>query len=127
MEYARSLHGQRTVQNHPKIRAGFDQFFLPDQPQKVEHLLRAADRKGRDHHVAAPVKRSLYDIGQFHHIVRLLSRMQSVAVGRLHHHIIRLIGIFGILDDRLILIADISGEYDLALLVTLLKPHFNGC
>ena len=51
--------------------------------------------------------------------------MQPVAVGGLDQDIIRLFHIFGILEDRLVFISEISGEYYLLRDISLGQPYFH--
>ena len=52
--------------------------------------------------------------------------MGTVTVGALHNHIICLVRVLRILDQRLILVSDIAGEDDLFLYTVLIDPDFNG-
>ena len=82
-----SLHCQRTV--YPDLEAlmiFYHALFL-DLPDKVQHFLCSAHRKGRNNHISAPVKGSLDDLRQFHCVICRFF-MASVPVGGLHHHII---------------------------------------
>ena len=92
-----------------------------DLTDKVEHLLRAAHRKAGNDHIAAPVKGALQDLRQLAHIVRLRA-VATVAVGRFHKGVVRLFDVSRILDDGLIQIADITGEYQLGRGLTLGDP-----
>ncbi len=51
--------------------------------------------------------------------------MHPVTVGRLHDHIIRFFCGCGILQQRLMLVADIAGKYDLLRIAVLCQPDFD--
>ena len=52
--------------------------------------------------------------------------MKPVAIGALHHYVIRIFDILGIPDQRLILIADVTGKYDFLRNIILFDPYLDG-
>ena len=119
------LDRQRTVQIHIEIPVFRQKIIFLDLPDEIEHLLGPAHGKGRDDHIAAPVKCLLDDPCKFTDIVRLLRSVYAVAVCGLHNHIIRCIRIARILDDRLIDISHISGKNQFFRHISLGRPHFD--
>ena len=102
----------------------FDQSFFLDLPQKIQHFLRAAHRKAGHHHVAAPIKGALQNFCQLCHIVRS-GVVVAVAVGGLHDEVIGMAGVGRILDERLVLVADIAGKHQLGGSVALGDPQLD--
>ena len=96
-----------------------------DLTDKIEDLLRSADRKRRDHNVSVTIQCSLDDLRELFDVL-VGPVMGAVAVSALHHHIIRLIRIMRVLDQRLILVSDIAGEHDLFLYAVLVDPDLDG-
>ena len=96
-----------------------------DLPNEVQKLLSAAHGEGGDHHIAAPAQRLVDDLGQIVGIAPHLG-VVAVAVGALHHHIVRPAEELRIPDDGLIHVADIAGEHDVALLAALGQLHEDG-
>ena len=108
-ENVRRFDGQRGVDVDFKVVMSIDHLVLLDVPDEIKHLLRAPHRKGRDHHVSAPVKGTL-DHGCEGSRVIIVRRalMASVAIGGFHHDIIRFLRIGRIADQRLVLVPNIS-------------------
>ena len=52
--------------------------------------------------------------------------MGTVTVGTFHYHVVGLIRVLRILDQRFVLVSDIAGENDLLLYAVLIDPDFNG-
>ena len=127
VEDLRGFHSQRTVHIDREILMPVHQLLYLDLAEKIQHLLGPSYRKGRNHHIAAPVKSLLQDLGQFSHIVRTLLAVQAVTVGGFHHHIIRPGSILGIPQNRLSVISQVTGEHDLLLHVVLFQPDLNTC
>ena len=119
------LDGQRAVHiDRESVMSGDKPLFL-DLTDKVEDLLGSAHRKGRDHDVSATVQGPLDDLRE---LLDMLEGtvMGTVTVGTLHHHIVGLIRVLRILDQRFVLISNIAGENDLLLHAVLIDPGFNG-
>ena len=119
---AGGLHRQRTVHVNRKIK-GYQPVRL-DLTDKVEHFLGAPHGKGGDHQISAPGERSLDDFRQGFYIVRR-RLVLPVAVGRLHDHVVRLLHIAGVLDQRLVQVPDVPGKYDFFLRFPFRQPDFN--
>ena len=119
------LQCQRTVYKDLKSVMIFHQMFFLDLTDKIQHFLRSAHCKGRDHQIASPVKGPLHDRRQLLHIIRLRT-MAPVTICGFHHHIIRLFQIFRITKQRLMFVSDIAGKYDLFLCSLFCHPDFNG-
>ena len=101
--------------------------FLLDLADEIQHLLRAAYRKRGNDHIAASVEGPLDHIRKGTGVIRMLrSLVGPVAVGRFHDHIVRTLQIDRIRDQRLVGIADISGEDDLLRHTVLRDRHFDG-
>ena len=99
--------GQRRVDVNRKIRVGLHKALVLDLPDEVQKLLGTAHGEGRDHHVAAPGHGIVDDLRQILGVAPHL-RVVAVAVGGLHHHIVRPGKVAGIPDDGLIHIAQIA-------------------
>ena len=99
--------GQRRVDVNRKIRVGLHKALVLDLPDEVQKLLGTAHGEGRDHHVAAPGHGIVDDLRQVLGVAPHL-RVVAVAVGGLHHHIVRPGKVAGIPDDGLIHIAQIA-------------------
>ena len=112
------LLGQRRVDIHREIGVGLHQPRVLDLTDEVQQLLSAAHGKGGNHHVAAPADGLVNDGGQFVGIAPDLG-VVAVAVGRLHHHIVRTLHGAGIPDDGLLDVAQVAGEHQLAGLTAL--------
>ena len=97
---------------------------LLDFADKIQHFLRSPDGKGGDDQIAAAVKGLLNLSGKLCHIIRWRS-MVAVAVCTFHNDIIRFGGITGVMDDGLIDIADITGEYDFFRYAVFRQPDFD--
>ena len=119
------FHRQRAVHIDGKTVVAPDEAPVLDLPDEVEHLLGAADGKGRDDHIAAPVHGGLDDLRQFGHVVRVHPLVIPVAVGGLHHQILGLLHGLGIPQDGLIGVAQVAGEGDLPFLAVLREPHLD--
>ena len=87
--------------------------LLLDLADRVQKLLRPADRKGRDDHAAAPVKGALQNFGKLCHGISGFF-VQAVSVGGFDHEIIGLVYCQWVAEQRLIRIADVAAEYDLS-------------
>ena len=83
-----------------------------DLPDEVEQLLRAAHREAGNDHIAAPVEGALQNFGQLPDIVRA-GAVEPVAVGGFHHNVICVGEVGRVLDEGLVLVADIAGEDEL--------------
>lgn len=101
--------GQRRVDVNREIRVGLHQLLILDLPDEVEELLCAAHGKGGNYHIAAPGHGIVDDLRQVLGVAPHLS-VVAVAVGGLHHHIVRPGKVAGIPDDGLIHVAQIAGE-----------------
>ena len=77
--------------------------------KKLGGILRQMYRM--DHNVSVTIQCSLNDLRELFDVL-VGPVMGAVAVSALHHHIIRLIRILRVLDQRLILVSDIAGEHD---------------
>ena len=102
-----------------------DQVVLLDLAQVIQDDLGPAHREGRDHHVAAPGEGIAQDLGQLLHRRRPVALVQAVAVGRFHDDIVRLLRIGRILEQGLVLVADIAGKDDLFLRPALGQPQLH--
>ena len=92
-----------------------DELFLADLADVVEHLLRAPDGERRDDEIAAAVERALDVIGQ-QLDRRDMAVVQTVAVGRFDHNIVRVRDRFRhVADDGLVEIADVAAEHHFTL------------
>ena len=119
------LDSQRAVHiDRESVMSGDESLFL-DLTDKVKDLLSPAHRKGRDHNISSAVQSSLDDLRELLDVL-MGPVMGAVAVSALHHHIIRLIRILRVLDQRLILVSDIAGEHDLFLYAVLVDPDLDG-
>ena len=117
--------GQGRIHIHREVLYGGHQMAVLDLPDEVQQLLGTAHGEGGDHHVAALAQRLVDDLGQIVGIAPHLG-VVAVAVGALHHHIVRPAEELGIPDDGLIHIADIAGEHDVPLLAALGQLHQDG-
>ena len=98
--------------------------FLLDLAQQVQKLLRPAHGEGRDNDAAAAVERPLQNLCQLRaHVLGLV--VQAVAVGRLDNEIVRLGDGQGIVQDRLVNVADVAGEHNFFLGAVLPQPELN--
>ena len=89
-----------------------------DLTDEIQHLLSTAYRERRNDHASSPVEGSLDDLRQGSHVIRSLA-VASVSVGGFHDHIVRLMKVGGVLDQRLIAVADITGKYQFPFFVPL--------
>ena len=112
LENAGRLDGKGAVDVDGEIPVAGDETFFLDFPDEIEQLLGAAHRKAGDDHIAAPVKGALQDLRQLTHIVRPRA-VGAVAVGGLHKDVIRILDVGRVLDDGLMLVADIAAEHQL--------------
>ena len=108
-EDAGRLNGKGAVDVDREIAVAGDQPLFFDLPDKVEQLLGTAHRKAGDDHIAAPVKGALQDPAQLPHIVRA-GTVAAVAIRRLHKHIVCVPDRCRVLDDGLMLVADVPGK-----------------
>ncbi len=124
MENPGSLHRQRAVHINREVLVTFYPPLILNLPQEVEHFLCPAHRKGRNHHIAAPVKGGLQNLRKLSHIVHFFRGVQSVAVGGLHHHIIRFRRVFRVFDEGLFTVSDIAGKHQLPRHIPFRRPDF---
>ena len=101
------------------------QILFLDLAQEIEHFLGAAHGEAGDDQVAAPVEGVLQDGGQGGHIV-WPGAVAAVAVGGLHHHIVRLMDGLGVPQQGLMGVADVAGKDDLAGLLPFGDPQLDG-
>ena len=124
-KYFRGLHSQRAVHVDREIFVLRKHVVLLDMAQIIEHDLGPAHRKRGDHDISASGKSIPENIGKLLDRRSPVSLMQTVAVGGFHHNIVCRIRKSGILEQRLILIADVPGEDDLFFRASLGQPEFN--
>ena len=105
------LAGQRAVHVDREVSVAGHAALGLDLPQKIQQFLGAAHRKAGDDHVTALIKGRLQHIGQLAQVVRL-GAMAAVAVGGLHNQVVSVAGVGGVLDERLVGVANIAGEND---------------
>ena len=91
-------------------------------PSKM--CIRDSHCKARDDHIAAAVEGALQDLRQLGHIVGPRA-VAAVTVGGLHKDVIRVLQIRGILDDRLVEVADVAGEDQLCGRAVLRHPYLD--
>ena len=108
----RSFHCKWTVYIHLKIRIYRNQSLLFDLPYKIKHLLCPSYSKTRHYYIAAPFEGILDDLCQLANIIRLFTIVKPVSVCRLHHNIIRCLGISRILQNWLVGVSKIARKYD---------------
>ena len=123
-EDAGRLDGKRAVDVHREIAVALDQTFFLDLPDKIKQLLRAAHCETGDDHIAAPVEGALQYSGQFADVIRA-GAVEPVAVGGFHHHIVGIGQIGRVLDEGLVLVADVAGEDELGGGAVLRHPDRN--
>ena len=102
-----------------------DKALFLDLTDKVEDLLGPAHCKGRDHNVSVTVQGSLDDLRELLDML-VGPVVGTVTVGTLHYHIVGLIRVLRILDQRFVLVPDITRENNLLLYAVLIDPDFNG-
>ena len=120
------LDGQRAVHiDRESVMSGDKALFL-DLTDKVEDLLGPAHCKGRDHNVSVTVQGPLDDLRELLDML-VGPVVGTVTVGTLHYHIVGLIRVLRILDQRFVLVSDITRENNLLLYAVLIDPDFNGC
>ena len=112
LENSRCLHSQRTVHIHIKIVPAFHKVVMLDFTKKIQDLLRTADRKGRNNHIAAAVEGFFQDFRKLTDIIHAFRGMHAVAIGGFHDHVIRFLRGLRVTKQRLVGITDIAGEYD---------------
>ena len=125
MEDVRRFHGKRTIYVYLEIRIFRKQSFRLDPPHIIKHLLCTSNGECRNHQIASLRKGCIDHLGKFDCVIRR-GFMVSITVGRLHDHIIRVLDKLRILDERPVVISDISGESKLHRLVIFRHPDFNG-
>ena len=103
-----------------------DQAPLFDLADEIQNLLRPADGKGGNDHVAAPVQDFLNPRGKLADIVDALGTVYPVSVGRLDHQIVGVRHMLRILQDRLVKVADITAEADFFRPSVLMQPNLDG-
>ena len=101
------LHSQRAVHINLKAVVACNQLFLFNMAYQIQKLLGTAYCKGRNYHIARPVKGLLNNFRQAVCVIHAFL-MTAVSIGGFHYYIIGLRNIFRIPDQRLILIANIS-------------------
>ena len=106
------LLGQGGVDVHGEVRVALHHPLVLDLPDEVQQLLGAAHGEGGDHHVAALGDGLVDDLRQIVGVAPHL-RVVAVAVGGLHHHVVRAGEVGGVPDDGLVHIADVAGKDDL--------------
>ena len=120
----RCLHCQRTIDEHIKMLKLRQQMFGLDPSDKIKHLLCSADRKCRNHQIAAPCKCILqYPCKCGCKVRRCL--MLFVTVSGFHYDIIGIFDILRIFDEWTVAISNISGKYNLNFIFALFNPHLN--
>ena len=124
------FHRQRAVNINLKIREFRQQALRLDASHIVEHLLGSPHRKSRDHEISSLGKGCIHHLCQFYRVIRR-HLMGTIPIGRLHDHIIRILYVFRILDERPVSITDIAGKYQFSglrflSLFTLRNPHLDG-
>ena len=119
------LDGKRTVDIDLESVVALHHVLRLDDAEHVEKLLRPAHGKCGNHHIAAPVQRPLDNIRKDGNVVRYPA-VKPVAIRTFHYHVIRVLDILRIPDQRLVLVADITGKYDLLRNIILCDPHLNG-
>ena len=120
------LNGKRTVHVNREFAVAVNQMFCLYFTDKIQHLLRSADGKRRDHKVAAAVERFLNDFCQLRHVIRFRA-VAPVAVGGFHNHVIGALRVLRVVDQRLMDISDIAGEEQFFRHTVLCQPQLNGC
>ena len=105
------LFRQGRVDVNREVRAGVDQVLFLDFPDKIEELLGPAHGEGGDDDVSSPGHGLVDDPGQLVGIAPVL-RMVPVAVGGLHHHVVRPGDLYRVADNGLVDVADVPGEDD---------------
>ena len=120
------LNGKRTVHVNREFAVAVNQMFCLNFTNKVQHLLRSADGKRRDHEVSAAVERFLNDFCQFRYVIRFRS-VAAIAVGGFHNHVIGALRVLRVVDQRLMDISDIAGEEQFFRHTVLCQPQLNGC
>ena len=107
----RGLFRQGRVDVHREIRAGGYHVLFLNLPDEVEKLLGPAHGEGGDNDIAPPGHSLVDDPGQLVGVAPAL-RMVPVAVGGLHHHVVRPGQLHWVPDDGLVDVADVPGEDD---------------
>ena len=121
----RSFYRQRRVHIDREIRKLRHQPPFLDLADVIQHLLGTAYRKGRDHQITAFLHRCRDDLCKLLHIIRPLRRMIAGTVGGFHDHIIRILYILRIPDQRALLITDIAGIHQLLCHITFRDPQLD--
>ena len=81
--------------------------LLLDNTDVIQHFLRSADRKCRDHDIAALIQRLLNLASKFFHLIdRIL--VEPTALITLHDNIILLKDELRAADERLVFVTDIT-------------------
>ena len=119
------VYSQRAVHINGEIREIRHHILLFDLPDIVQQDLGPSNRKGRDHDIAASVESLADYVRQVTNHVHIVLLMDSVPVRGFHDDIIRLICIFGILEQGLAFVSDVSGKDNLLLRIALLQPQLN--
>ena len=120
------LQGHRAVHVHVHVLqlALVGAVAVVDAVEFEDELLRSADSKARDDHVAAPLRRLHDDVQQFLD-ARGVRFVQAVAVRRLHDDVIGFMDGDGILQDGPVRHAQVTGEYEFLALAVLFHPQFD--
>ena len=81
--------------------------LLLDNTDVIQHFLRSADRKCRDHDIAALIQRLLNHAGKFFHVIACIL-VEPTAVSALHDNIIRLTDVLRAANEWLVFVTDIT-------------------
>ena len=98
--------------------------FFFNLTDEIQHLLRTSDCKRRNDYTSAAVKGFLDHFGKHRYVIRAVA-MASVTIGGLHNYIICIMEINRILDQWLIQVSDIAGEYDLLFFIVFLNNNLD--
>ena len=112
------LHRQRTIHVHRKIGMPLEKVLLLDYAHQIQQLLRPSNGKGRNDHIAAPVKGILHDRRQLAHIIRPLA-VKPVTIGGFDDHIVRVRRKLRISNQGAALVSKVAGEQQCPLFFTL--------
>ena len=124
-EDARSLDCKRTVDINGEIRMPLYKPLLLYRADKLKHLLRSADCKGRYDDIAAAVKGALHVLRKAGYIIRTAALVLAVAVGRFKEQIVSVCNVLGVTEYGLIEVSDITGKDYFILTVSLVQPYLN--
>jgi len=105
----RGLLGQRAV--HVDVERRGKPPLANELVEDIEQVLRAAHGKGGDVHVPSPLEGRPDGIGKFLEAV-FRTLVHAVPIGGLHHHVIGLVRMHGVLDDRVAFFPDVARKDD---------------